>query len=136
MEHALHADFAFVKAWKGDTMGNLYFRKTTRNFSTSMARAANITIAEVEHLVNARRNRCRSVFTCRCVCKAYLPGQQLRKTNRKKNNPHQLTTIIIPAATPYSAVVASHTCTAALNATMQIHLLQILLPACSLNPYF
>jgi len=51
MEHALHADFAIVKAWKGDTMGNLLFRKTTRNFSTSMAKAGNITIAEVEELV-------------------------------------------------------------------------------------
>lgn len=51
MELALHADFAIVKAWKGDTMGNLVFRKTTRNFSTSMAKAGNITIAEVEHLV-------------------------------------------------------------------------------------
>lgn len=51
MEHALHADFAIVKAWKGDTMGNLVFRKTTRNFSTSMAKAGTITIAEVEELV-------------------------------------------------------------------------------------
>jgi 3-oxoacid CoA-transferase subunit A len=51
MELALHADFAIVKAWKGDTMGNLQFRKTTRNFSTSMAKAGNITIAEVEYLV-------------------------------------------------------------------------------------
>lgn len=51
MEFALYADFAFVKAWKGDTMGNLVFRKTTRNFSTSMAKAADITIAEVEELV-------------------------------------------------------------------------------------
>lgn len=51
MEEALHADFAIVKAWKGDRYGNLVFRKTTRNFSTSMARAGNITIAEVEHLV-------------------------------------------------------------------------------------
>lgn len=51
MEHALHADFALVKAWKGDRYGNLVFRKTTRNFSTSMARAGNITIAEVEELV-------------------------------------------------------------------------------------
>src|ERR1044071_2942107 len=51
MEMALHADFSIVKAWKGDTMGNLVFRKTTRNFSTSMAKAGNITIAEVEHLV-------------------------------------------------------------------------------------
>lgn len=51
MEYALHADYALVKAWKGDTMGNLVFRKTTRNFSTSMAKAADITIAEVEELV-------------------------------------------------------------------------------------
>ncbi len=51
MELALHADFAIVKAWKGDTMGNLVFRKTTRNFSTSMAKAGRITIAEVEQLV-------------------------------------------------------------------------------------
>jgi 3-oxoacid CoA-transferase subunit A len=51
MELALHADFALVKAWKGDRLGNLVFRKTTRNFSTSMARAGNVTIAEVEQLV-------------------------------------------------------------------------------------
>ena len=51
LEHALHADFAIVKAWKGDRLGNLVFRKTTRNFSTSMAKAGNITIAEVEELV-------------------------------------------------------------------------------------
>ncbi len=51
MELALHADFAIVKAWKGDTFGNLVFRKTTRNFSTSMAKAGTITIAEVEQLV-------------------------------------------------------------------------------------
>lgn len=52
MEHALHAQFSIVKAWKGDTMGNLLFRKTTRNFSTSMAKAGDITIAEVEELVH------------------------------------------------------------------------------------
>jgi 3-oxoacid CoA-transferase subunit A len=51
MELALHEDFALVKAWKGDTMGNLVFRKTTRNFSTSMAKAGKVTIVEVEHLV-------------------------------------------------------------------------------------
>ena len=51
MEHALHAQFAIVKAWKGDAFGNLVFRKTTRNFSTSMAKAGAITIAEVEELV-------------------------------------------------------------------------------------
>lgn len=51
MEEALHADFAIVKAWKGDKYGNLVFRKTTRNFSTSMAKAGTVTIAEVEELV-------------------------------------------------------------------------------------
>jgi 3-oxoacid CoA-transferase subunit A len=51
MELALHADFAIVKAWKGDRYGNLVFRKTTRNFSTSMAKAGAVTIAEVEELV-------------------------------------------------------------------------------------
>jgi 3-oxoacid CoA-transferase subunit A len=53
MERALHADFAFVRAWKGDRMGNLVYRKTARNFNPIMATAAKITIAEVEHLVEA-----------------------------------------------------------------------------------
>lgn len=51
MEYALHANFALVKAWKGDTLGNLVFKGSTRNFSTSMAKAGDITIVEVEHLV-------------------------------------------------------------------------------------
>jgi len=51
LESALHAEFAMVKAWIGDAMGNLVFRKTTRNFSTSMAKAGKVTIAEVENLV-------------------------------------------------------------------------------------
>ena len=51
MESALTADFAFVKAWKGDKWGNLVYRKTARNFNPMMATAAKITIAEVEHLV-------------------------------------------------------------------------------------
>lgn len=51
MEHALYADFALVKAWKGDTLGNLVFRKSTRNFSVPMAKAGLITIVEVEELV-------------------------------------------------------------------------------------
>ena len=51
MERALKADFAFVKAWKGDKWGNLVYRKTARNFNPMMAAAAEVTIAEVEHLV-------------------------------------------------------------------------------------
>jgi 3-oxoacid CoA-transferase subunit A len=53
MERALKADFAFVKAWKGDKWGNLVYRKTAQNFNPMMATAAKITIAEVEHLVDA-----------------------------------------------------------------------------------
>lgn len=51
LEEALTADFAFVKAWKGDTDGNLVFRKTARNFNPMMAQAGRITIAEVDELV-------------------------------------------------------------------------------------
>jgi 3-oxoacid CoA-transferase subunit A len=51
LEHAVTADFALVKAWKGDRMGNLVYRKTARNFNPMIAAAAKITIAEVEQLV-------------------------------------------------------------------------------------
>jgi len=51
LEHALTADFALVKAWRGDRLGNLVYRKTARNFNPMMAAAAKITIAEVEQLV-------------------------------------------------------------------------------------
>ncbi len=51
LERALTADFAFIKAWKGDRWGNLIYRKTARNFNPMMATAARVTIAEVEELV-------------------------------------------------------------------------------------
>jgi 3-oxoacid CoA-transferase subunit A len=51
LEYAFQADFALVKAWKGDTHGNLIFRATTRNFNPLMAMAGKVTIAEVEELV-------------------------------------------------------------------------------------
>lgn len=51
LERPLRGDFALVKAWKGDRLGNLVFRKTARNFNPMMATAAKITIAEVEQLV-------------------------------------------------------------------------------------
>ena len=53
MEHAFKADFAIVKAWKGDIAGNLIFKGTARNFNPCMCGAAKITIAEVEELVEA-----------------------------------------------------------------------------------
>ena len=76
MEHALTADFALVKAWKGDRWGNLIYRKTARNFNPMMATAAKITIAEVEHLVevgelkarrdsHSRASTCTASFNCR-----------------------------------------------------------------------
>ncbi|MBK7384015.1 MAG: CoA transferase subunit A [Flavobacteriales bacterium] len=51
LEHALRADFALVKAWKGDRFGNLVYKRTARNFNPMMAMAGRITVAEVEHLV-------------------------------------------------------------------------------------
>lgn len=53
LEHALTADFAFIKAWKADTMGNLVYRKTAMNFNPMMATAGKITVAEVEEIVEA-----------------------------------------------------------------------------------
>jgi len=53
LEYAFDADYAIVKAWKGDTNGNLIFKDTARNFNPLMAMAGKITIAEVEHLVEA-----------------------------------------------------------------------------------
>jgi 3-oxoacid CoA-transferase subunit A len=53
LERALTADFAIIKAWKGDRLGNLVYRKASRNFNPIMATAAAITIAEVEQLVEA-----------------------------------------------------------------------------------
>ena len=51
LEQPLHADFAFVKAWKGDRLGNLIYHRTAQNFNPMMAAAAQVTIAEVEELV-------------------------------------------------------------------------------------
>ena len=51
MERGLFADLAIVHAWKGDTEGNLIYRRTARNFNPPMATAAKVTVAEVEHLV-------------------------------------------------------------------------------------
>jgi 3-oxoacid CoA-transferase subunit A len=53
LEYAFQADYALVKAWKGDTDGNLIYRETARNFNPLMAMAGKTTIAEVEHLVQA-----------------------------------------------------------------------------------
>ena len=51
LEEAIHADFALIRAWRGDRLGNLVYRKTARNFNPMMATAAKITIAEIEEVV-------------------------------------------------------------------------------------
>jgi len=52
LESPIRADFAFIRAWKGDRVGNLLYRRTARNFNPVMATAGRITVAEVEHLVD------------------------------------------------------------------------------------
>src|SRR4051812_751212 len=63
MELGLRADFALVKAWKGDRWGNLIYRKTARNFNPMMATAGRVTIAEVEELVEVGELHADSVHT-------------------------------------------------------------------------
>jgi 3-oxoacid CoA-transferase subunit A len=79
MEHALKADFAFVKAWRGDTWGNLVYRKTARNFSPMMATAAKITIAEVEHLVEPGELNPDLVHTPSVYVKRIFQGELFEK---------------------------------------------------------
>jgi 3-oxoacid CoA-transferase subunit A len=79
MEYALHADFAIVKAWKGDILGNLVFRKTTRNFSMSMAKAGSITIAEVEQLVQPGKLDPDQVHVAGIYVHRIFEGQQYEK---------------------------------------------------------
>ncbi len=88
MERALKADFAFVKAWKGDKWGNLIYRKTARNFNPMMATAAKITIAEVEHLVEAGELEPDMVHTPSVYVKRIFQGELFerrieRRTVRK-----------------------------------------------------
>ena len=75
MERGLTADFAFVKAWKGDREGNLIYRKTARNFNPLMATAAKITIAEVEHLVDVGELAGDSVHTPSIYVKRIFQGE-------------------------------------------------------------
>ena len=88
MERALKADFAFVKAWKGDKWGNLVYRKTAQNFNPMMATAAKITIAEVEHLVEAGELDPDTVHTPSVYVKRIVQGELFerrieRRTVRK-----------------------------------------------------
>ncbi len=79
MERWLRADFALVKAWRGDTHGNLIFRKTARNFNPMMATAASITIAEVEELVEPGMLDPDAIMTPGIYVKRIVLGQDYEK---------------------------------------------------------
>lgn len=84
LERALTADFAFVKAWKGDTLGNLVYRKTARNFNPMMATAARVTIAEVEAIVTPGELEPDSVHTPAIYVQRILQGQSYEKRIEKR----------------------------------------------------
>lgn len=84
MERALRADFALVKAWKGDKWGNLVYRKTARNFNPMMAAAAKITIAEVEHLVEPGELDADMVHTPSVFVKRIFQGEVFERRIEKR----------------------------------------------------
>ena len=90
LEHAIDADFALVKAWKGDEAGNLIFKGTARNFNPMMAMAGRITVAEVEELVPAgtldpNAIHVPGIFVHRIVQGAHYEKRIEQRTVRPKN---------------------------------------------------
>ncbi len=89
LESALTADFAIVKAWKGDTAGNLIFKATAKNFNPTMAMAGTITVAEVEELVPAGQLNPNEIHTPGIFVQRIFQGERFEKkieqlTIRKK----------------------------------------------------
>ena len=84
LEKPLRADFAFVKAWKGDWAGNLVYRRTARNFNPMMATAARVTIAEVESLVEPGAIDPDHVVTPGIFVKRILQGEHYEKLIEKR----------------------------------------------------
>jgi 3-oxoacid CoA-transferase subunit A len=84
LERGLTADFAFVKAWKGDRWGNLIYRKTARNFNPVMAAAARVTIAEVEELVELGRLDPNCVVTPGIYVKRIFEAKNYEKRIEKR----------------------------------------------------
>ncbi len=91
LERALHADFALVKAWRGDAWGNLRYRKTARNFNQEMATAARITIAEVEELVPVGSLAPDEIHTPGVYVRRIILGERYEKRIEKR-------TVVAPAA--------------------------------------
>lgn len=79
LEHAFEADFAFVKAWKGDEAGNLIFKGTARNFNPLMAMAGKITVAEVEELVPVGSLNPNEIHTPGIFVQRLFEGQNYEK---------------------------------------------------------
>ena len=79
LEKALKADFAFVKAWKGDTAGNLIYKGTARNFNPLMAMAGKITVAEVEELVPAGELDPNQIHTAGIFVQRIIKGDKYEK---------------------------------------------------------
>jgi 3-oxoacid CoA-transferase subunit A len=84
LEQPLRADFAFVKAWKGDRLGNLIYRRTARNFNPVMATAARVTIAEVEQLVEPGAIDPDHVITPGIFVKHIFQGDRYEKRIEKR----------------------------------------------------
>ena len=84
LEQPLHADFAFVKAWKGDRLGNLIYRRTARNFNPVMATAARVTIAEVEEILEPGAIDPDHVITPGIFVKHILAGDRYEKRIEKR----------------------------------------------------
>ncbi len=79
LEHAFEADFAFVKAWKGDEAGNLIFKGTARNFNPLMAMAGKITVAEVEELLPAGELNPNEIHTPGIFVQRIFQGEKYEK---------------------------------------------------------
>lgn len=79
METALHADLSIVKAWKGDSAGNLVYRKTAQNFNPAMATAGTVTVAEVEELVEVGSLDPDSIHTPGIFVQRLIQGQNYEK---------------------------------------------------------
>ena len=84
LEMPIHADFALVKAWKGDRTGNLVYRRTARNFNPEMAMAARVTLAEVEHLVENGQIDPDAVHTPGVFVKHIIQGAHYDKRIEKR----------------------------------------------------
>lgn len=98
LEEAIRGDFALIKAWKADRTGNLIFRKTARNFNVPMCKAAKVTIAEVEEIVDNGVIDPNDVQVPHIYVHRVIKGpkyekriERLRLTKAEKEEPHQLT---------------------------------------------